>query len=312
MGASSSHGEGSGSDRSDAATRNPANDTAMTTTSSSHSSTDPATAGAAAGAGAKAARKPPTCIHLLGGAAAGLVTTTLLHPLDLIKIRMQVHDGTKERGERYRSSWHAFKSIKYREGPMALYRGLTPNLVGSTTAWGLYFFIYNIAKSQWQSFLNMKELGPAENMAAAVTAGVGTQILTNPIWVVKTRMCSSPISAGGPLQYRSLSHALGLIWRQEGLAGFYRGILPGLLSVSHGSLQFMAYEEMKKWVTRREAYASHRHEMGTLEYTVMAAASKMFATIAAYPFQLARTRLQVRSVGCGFDFCLFCFCLLEF
>ena len=57
------------------------------------------------------------------------------------------------------------------------------------------------------------------------------------------------------------TEALGLIWRQEGLPGFYRGILPGLLGVSHGALQFMAYEEMKKWVMHRDAYASHRQEM---------------------------------------------------
>lgn len=40
------------------------------------------------------------------------------------------------------------------------------------------------------------------------------------------------------------------IWTEEGLRGFYRGMLPAFVGVSHGALQFMAYEEMKKtWIT---------------------------------------------------------------
>ena len=39
--------------------------------------------------------------------------------------------------------------------------------------------------------------------------------------------------------------ALVKTYRFEGIRGLYKGFLPGVLGVSHGALQFMAYEEMK-------------------------------------------------------------------
>jgi solute carrier family 25 (mitochondrial folate transporter), member 32 len=37
------------------------------------------------------------------------------------------------------------------------------------------------------------------------------------------------------------------ILRDEGFRGFYAGLTPSLMGVSHGAFQFMFYEELKKW-----------------------------------------------------------------
>lgn len=39
--------------------------------------------------------------------------------------------------------------------------------------------------------------------------------------------------------------ALVKTYRYEGIRGLYKGFVPGVFGVSHGALQFMAYEEMK-------------------------------------------------------------------
>jgi hypothetical protein len=48
---------------------------------------------------------------------------------------------------------------------------------------------YNVIKSEMQQGDPTNALGPSLHMLAAAEAGVATLILTNPIWVVKTRLC---------------------------------------------------------------------------------------------------------------------------
>lgn len=51
----------------------------------------------------------------------------------------------------------------------------------------MLFFSYNSIKSGIQGGNAKQALGPTLHMLAAAQAGVFTLIMTNPIWVVKTR-----------------------------------------------------------------------------------------------------------------------------
>ena len=81
-------------------------------------------------------------------------------------------------------------------------------------------------------------------------AGVVTLALTNPIWVVKTRLClqygRDPVANQDPNKvYKGMLDAFRKIASDEGLRGLYKGFVPGIWGVSHGAIQFMAYEELK-------------------------------------------------------------------
>lgn len=96
--------------------------------------------------------------------------------------------------------------------------------------------------------------------------GVVTAIITNPLWVVKTRMYTT--RANSPLAYRGVSRMHPLLlssttrktdikeWkidglyrliRDEGFRGASKGMTLALIGVSNGAIQFMTYEELKKW-----------------------------------------------------------------
>lgn len=61
-------------------------------------------------------------------------------------------------------------------------------------------------------------------MLAASEAGILTLLMTNPIWVVKTRLClqyDNKVDASNVKNYRGMTDGLLKIYRTEGLRGLY-------------------------------------------------------------------------------------------
>ncbi|KAF9949945.1 hypothetical protein BGZ72_008309 [Mortierella alpina] len=281
----------------------------------------------------------------LAGFTGGAVSTIFLHPLDLIKTRFQVNatQAAPRFGGTLRSFQQIYRSEGFRHG---LYRGLTPNFAGATVSWGLYFYLYAGIKANMPVDPATGRLGPTQHMVASMLGGALTAVVTNPLWVIKTRMCTTKKATPGA--YQSLIGGLASLTRTEGLSGLYRGIVPALFGVSHGAIQFMAYEQLKYWrqevkknrwekqfleevrgkasVPISDAAAggetSHiagigmdaktfeklretrllekKHDwetLSTVEYLCMAASSKVTATVATYPYQVLRSRLQMMSTG---------------
>jgi solute carrier family 25 folate transporter 32 len=94
-------------------------------------------------------------VETIAGFTAGTATTLCLHPLDLIKTRLQV-DRTSS--SRVGVSLRVIREIFHNEGGLiAFYRGLTPNLIGNSSSWALYFLFYDNVKEMlgsWRSRSN--------------------------------------------------------------------------------------------------------------------------------------------------------------
>lgn len=130
---------------------------------------------------------------------------------------------------------------------------------------------------------------------AAMTAGATGTVLTNPLWVVKTRfmvrcslvmfLCSCQTSS--ERHYRNTFDALRIIYSTEGIRGFYRGLGPSLIGVSHVAVQFPLYEKFKVWFKPADA-----EDFPTSVILGASSLSKCLASIATYPHEVIRTRLQ--------------------
>ncbi|PWY71512.1 mitochondrial carrier [Aspergillus sclerotioniger CBS 115572] len=247
-------------------------------------------------------------VETVAGFTAGIVSTLCLHPLDLIKTRLQVD---RLSSSRVGGSVPVVREIFQNEGGLkAFYRGLTPNIVGNSTSWALYFLCYSNIKGAMRTWRGSQEQG-AENELTPECLGMLTSMLTNPIWVIKTRMLST--GSQSPGAYASFTTGAKEIFRSEGISGFYRGLVPALFGVSHGALQFMAYEQLKLHRARMspaetttigirrgvdgshgssDSRSSGMRELGNVDLFVISSLSKLFAGCVTYPYQVLRSRLQ--------------------
>jgi solute carrier family 25 folate transporter 32 len=64
--------------------------------------------------------------NLFASVTAGAVSNTVIAPMWTVRTRMM----TQSNHENYRNSFDAFKKICKTEGPLALYRGLIPSMLG--------------------------------------------------------------------------------------------------------------------------------------------------------------------------------------
>ncbi|XP_074600047.1 solute carrier family 25 member 32 isoform X2 [Brevipalpus obovatus] len=237
---------------------------------------------------------------LVAGITGGVISTLVLHPLDLLKIRFAVNDSRASVVVRpqYPSLREAIRTIYLQEGLKGFYRGATPNLLGAGLSWGFYFLFYNCIKDMHMA-RERGEMNAWSHLIAAGQAGVVTLTLTNPIWVIKTRLClqygdiRQLMNSNLPTHkvYSGVMDAFYKIYKYEGVRGMYRGVIPGLFGVCHGSLQFMVYEEMKKYVNIKKNLPIGT-KLSNTEYVISAAISKLIAASVTYPYQVVRARLQ--------------------
>ncbi|KAL4201417.1 hypothetical protein AMTRI_Chr02g258590 [Amborella trichopoda] len=208
------------------------------------------------------------------GAIAGFATVAALHPLDVVRTRFQVNDGRCSTVPSYKNTAHALFTIARSE-------------VG----------YYNRAKNRYLKVRD--ELGPSLHLLSAAEAGTLACLFTNPVWLVKTRLqLQTPLSQSPP--YSGFSDAIRTILKEEGWRTLYKGIGPGLLLVSHGAIQFTAYEEACKILIKiKSTREKHDHSnddrlLNSVDYAVLGASSKIVAILLTYPFQVIRSRLQQR------------------
>jgi solute carrier family 25 folate transporter 32 len=195
------------------------------------------------------------------------------------------------------SSRSVLRDIWRNEGPTriaALYRGLSPNLVGNSAGWALYFLWYQQAQDvirRLRRYEPGQQLTSGDYLSASAASGVLSAVLTNPIWVVKTRMLSTSATQTGA--YTGMIAGLSSIYKQEGARGFFHGFTPTLIGVSHGSLYFLAYEKLKRW--RRQLREGR--QLSNTDTLIASSLSKVFAGVLTYPHQVLRARLQTYDPG---------------
>lgn len=118
---------------------------------------------------ARVSNVSPQVVESVAGFSAGVVSCLTVHPLDLLKNRLQLNTSARSRQG---DSFRILRGVVKDEGGLrALYRGLWPNMLGNSLGWWLYFLFYGEVKSFLAKGKEDRRLGGGEFFGAAVAAG---------------------------------------------------------------------------------------------------------------------------------------------
>lgn len=138
-----------------------------------------------------------------------------------------------------------------------------------------------------------KKLTTVESMIAGALAGSATVLITNPIWVINTRMTArksdseEQVLPGAKLAKKpsTLGTLLALL-RDEGPARLFAGVIPALVLVINPILQYTVFEQLKNTLEKRR-------RVTPTDAFYLGALGKLLATSITYPYITVKSRMHV-------------------
>ena len=251
----------------------------------------------------------------------GMTAATLTMPLDVLKTRLQsdfyqaqlaqtrLAKGISPHSHlsparsallHFRETFQILGSVHRVEGWRALFKGLGPNLIGVVPARSINFYVVGNGKRIIANYGNNGEESAWVVLCAAALAGIVTSTVTNPIWLIKTRLQldKSVVEKTGGVaarRYKNSWDCIKQVVRQEGIRGLYKGMSASYLGVTESTLQWVLYEKMKKSLAKREERIVLSGRPKTLwDNTVdltgkvgAAGSAKLVAALATYPHEVS-------------------------
>lgn len=173
--------------------------------------------------------------HFLSGLLAGTLTSIICAPLDLIRVRAQV-EGTLGLKKFSSNAYCTVKMIIKEEKFTGLFKGLGASLFTLPIFLAIYWPVYHSMKIVLAE--NYPHIPSYMNHSMSAIIGEGlSSILTNPLWVVRTRIQTDIFHNrySGKITFVNL---MSKIYREEGMVAFTRGISASLLGLISPAVQF--------------------------------------------------------------------------
>ncbi|QUC23812.1 uncharacterized protein UV8b_08053 [Ustilaginoidea virens] len=230
--------------------------------------------------------------HALAGAGGGILSMVLTYPLITLSTRAQVESKKAES-----KFIDAVQRIVAREGVAGLYSGINSALFGISVTNFVYYYWYEWTRASFEKAAATagragKKLTTLESMIAGAIAGSATVLITNPIWVVNTRVTTrqknseTDVESGKPARPTSTLGTLLALLKNEGAQALFSGVLPALVLVINPILQYTLFEQMKNVVEKR------RRITPTVAF-FLGALGKLFATSVTYPYITVKSQMHV-------------------
>ncbi|PAV80152.1 hypothetical protein WR25_19941 [Diploscapter pachys] len=261
--------------------------------------------------------------QIASSCTGAMVTSILMTPMDVVKIRLQQQthpfpkghcyyyynglmdclcppcDNKKpcvwyQRPGNFKGTLDALIKIPRTEGILSLWSGLAPTLAQALPATIFYFSIYDnlrtylATKLCCRRTLHPDKYTPPDwtaSMAGGVVGRTVSSALVSPIEILRTKLQSEKMS------YKELAKSMKIGIRTRGLMSFYAGWGPTILrDVPFSGIYWSMYDVMKTYLLKR----NETTETSFLIAFTSGATSGITAAIITHPFDVVKTNVQVR------------------
>ncbi|PRW20277.1 S-adenosylmethionine carrier chloroplastic mitochondrial [Chlorella sorokiniana] len=173
---------------------------------------------------------------LAGGVAAGLASSLVRVPTEVVKTRMQTGEFTH--------AFTALKTIIATEGRRGIFAGYGSFLLRDLPFDAIEFVSYEVFKSSYKRLVlkDSRDLNPGEHSLFGAVAGAFTGLVTTPLDVLKTRMMLD----GAKGQYKNVFDCASKIMKEEGASAMLRGWQPRVMWIGIGGSVFFTVLEAAK------------------------------------------------------------------
>ena len=233
-------------------------------------------------------------LPFINGGLSGMVATTVIQPVDMIKVRIQLAGEGSAVGPKA-TPLSVTREILASGKARDLYTGLSAGLLRQavyTTA-RLGFFDTFMNKLSARAKANGQSVGFAERATAGLSAGGLAAMIGNPADLALIRMQSDGLKpVADRKNYKSVIDALSSIAKSEGVAALWAGAAPTVvraMALNFGQLAF--FSEAKAQLKTRTDWSSNAQTLSA------SAIAGFFASFFSLPFDFVKTRLQKQSRG---------------
>jgi solute carrier family 25 phosphate transporter 23/24/25/41 len=194
-------------------------------------------------------QKLPPAFSFLAGGMAGMSATACTYPLDFARGRISGKLGRQGGKKEYKGIISTIALTVRDEGVSALYKGVTPTLLGALPYEGIKFGTVGWLEKLFPPSPQDKDDAASKSMRKMLFGGLGgvsAGIITYPNDTVR-RMLQLQGSRGTTSNYTGYWDCVVKTYRAEGIARFYKGCAINIVRMApNTAVQFGSYELLKQ------------------------------------------------------------------
>ena len=235
--------------------------------------------------------KPSPLRSIIAGSTAGAVEIAITYPAEFAKTRIQLNHNLP-----------SSQKLPFPPFGRQWYAGCTTLILGNSIKAGVRF----VAFDQYRRLLSDAEghvSGPMTVVSGFLAGATESLLAVTPFESIKTQLIDDRKRAQPRM--RGFIHGSGVIAREQGIRGFFKGFVPTTArQAANSAVRFSSYTWLRQIA---QSYVAPGEKLGTLGTFAIGGMAGTITVYATQPIDTVKTRMQAidskgmyrNSVDCG-------------